>query len=187
VAASDALVDIAALLAMVAAVVSGVIAVLWMLRAREAAAEQAGVRSARPAWQVPVGLVAPGLNLVLPGSLLGELQHAALRLPATQPPRPGRLLVWWWVAWVIDTLLCWLTVLWGLRSGVQAMADGVVLHALVDIGAATVAVLTVAVVRRLSRLLAPIDPHAVHRLRVVGVSGAPDPPLRSVRLPTSVR
>jgi hypothetical protein len=187
VAVSDALVATIGVLAGVAAAVACLLAVLWTLRARGAAAEEAGVRPARPDWQVLAGVLVPGLNLVLPGSLLAELEHAALRLPARQRPRPSMLLVWWWAMWAANALLWVVAALWSLRSGVQAKADGVVLHALVDVSAAVVAALTAVLVRRLTNLLTPFDPHRLRRLVVVGVSGAPDPPLRSVRMPMSAR
>jgi hypothetical protein len=58
---------------------------------------------------------------------------------------------------------------------VQAQADGVLLTAVSDLAAAATAAVTAVVVSRLTGLLAPIDPAAVPRMRVVGVSGSPDP------------
>ena len=48
--------------------------------------------------------------------------------------------------------------LWSLRDGVQARADGVVLHAVLDLLAAVTAGVTARLVLRLSRLLAPAAP-----------------------------
>jgi hypothetical protein len=57
--------------------------------------------------------------------------------------------------WALGVVLGVLTLLWSLRTGAQARADGVVLHALVDLTAVATAVLTLKVTRRLTALLAP--------------------------------
>ena len=44
---------------------------------------------------------------------------------------------------------------WGLRTGVQARADGVLLHGVLDLVAAVTAGLTALLISRLTRLLAP--------------------------------
>jgi len=87
----------------------------------------------------------------------------------------------WWAAWVVGGLLFAATLASRFRGGVQAAADGVVLTALTDVAAAVVAVLTALTVRRLSTLLSPIDPERVRFLRVVSVTGAPEPTLRATR------
>jgi hypothetical protein len=51
-----------------------------------------------------------------------------------------------------------LVLLWSLRTGVQAKADGVVLHALLDLLAAVTAGVTAVLVTRLTRLLGPPRP-----------------------------
>lgn len=171
---SDTLVIGASLMAMIVAVVAVVLALWWLYVARGAAAEHAGHQPGRPDWQVLLWLVIPGLNLLVAGSMLAELEHAVLSRPAHERPRPGRLVLGWWAAWVVSGVLFAVTVLWNLRDGVQAMADGVVLHALTDLAAAVVAGLTAVVIRRVTVLLAPIDPENVRRLRVVKVIGAPE-------------
>jgi hypothetical protein len=82
---------------------------------------------------VVLGWLVPGLNLAVPGSVLAEIEHAAMRLPPDRRPRPSALLLAWWVAWVAGA--CWAVVvlLWSLRTGVQARADGVLLHAVLDL------------------------------------------------------
>jgi hypothetical protein len=179
--ASDALVITAAMLAIAFAVIAATLVVWWLMLARACAAEQAGYQPARPDWQVLVCLVIPGINLVVAGCVLAELEHAVLRRPVEQRPRPGRLVLWWWIAWVASGLLFAGTVLWRLRDGVQAQADGVLVTAAVDLAAVAVAVLTALVVRRLGTLLAPVDPARVRLMRVVTVEGAPPPPLRPGR------
>lgn len=158
VAASDALVSSAGLIAPVLTVLAGLLVVAWTARAMQAAADGAGVRPARSTRAVVLGWLVPGLNLTVPGSVLAEIEHAALGRPPGTRPCPSRLLLTWWVLWVGGVLLATLVALWSLRDGVQALADGVVLHALLDLLAATTAAVTAVVVARLTRLLAPVRP-----------------------------
>ncbi|WP_344872147.1 DUF4328 domain-containing protein [Allokutzneria multivorans] len=175
--ASDALVITAGVLAPVTALVAGTAAVLWLLRARQAAAEATGRAPARPDWQVLVGLL-PGPNLSIPGSTLTELEHAALGEPADRRPTPSRQLRVWWITWVGGLVLAAVTLLWSLRSGVQAQADGVVLRILTDSAAVAVAVLSVRVITSITALLSPMENAAAHRMLVVRVDGAPTPERR---------
>jgi hypothetical protein len=64
----------------------------------------------------------------------------------------------WWGLWVASVVLTAVVLLWSLRDGVQARADGVVLHAVLDLLAAVTAGVTARVVLRLTRLLAPAAP-----------------------------
>jgi uncharacterized protein DUF4328 len=157
------------------------LALWWLIQARGASADLGGQEPARPDWQVLVFLAIPGLNLVVPGSVLAELEHAVLRRPVADRPKPGRLIIWWWVTWALSGLLFTATLLWRFRSSVQAQADGVLLNAATYLSAAAVAVLTALVVRALTALLAPIDPATVRLMRVIKIDGAPDPPLRPGR------
>jgi Domain of unknown function (DUF4328) len=181
VATSDAVVTIGAVLALAFALLAAAVTVWWLQLARRAAAEAAEQTPSRRDWQVLVYLLVPGVNLAMAGVFLTELEHQVLRRPADQRPRPTRATTIWWVAWAVSGLLFATTVVWRFRSGVQAQADGVVLSALTDLAAATVAILTALTVRRLSTLLAPLDPGKLRRLRVLRVRGAPDPELRPVR------
>ena len=184
---SDGLVIAGAVFSITVALFALVLTLLWLSLARVVAADLAGRDPARPDWQVLLCLAIPGVNLVVAGSVLAELEHAVLRRPVYDRPRPSRLVTWWWVAWVAGGLLCAATVLWRLRSGVQAQADGVLWNVATYLVATVVAVLTVRVVRRLTTLLAPIDPAGVRLMRVIRVDGAPDPPLRPSRPAGSVR
>lgn len=176
--ASDALVLAFSLLAFVLALFAFAAVMWWLFVARSAAAEEAGQQPARPTWQVVAGILVPGLNLVLAGSILAELEHAALRRPVDARPRPSRLVLGWWALWVSNGLLLVLTVGWRTRDGVQAEADGVVLSALTDLSAAALAVVTALVVRRVTRLIAPIEAGLARPVRVVAVKGAPCPSRR---------
>ncbi|WP_216212690.1 DUF4328 domain-containing protein [Amycolatopsis aidingensis] len=174
---SDALVLAGSLLTFVMALFAMAAAVWWLFVARAAAAEEAGADPPRPAWQVVLGTLVPGPNLVLSGPIVAELEHAVLRRPATMRPRPSRLVLGWWAAFVANGLLLAVTVAVRFREGVQAQADGVLLNALLDLAAATLAVLTALLVRRLTLLLAPIDESVAgsRPWRVLKVTGAPDP------------
>ncbi|MFD1147811.1 DUF4328 domain-containing protein [Saccharothrix hoggarensis] len=178
---SDAMVVSSAVVMVVASGMAIVFTLLWLRRARNAAAAEAGYRPSRPDREVLIGLVVPGVNLVVPGSVLAELEHAALREPPTARPRPSRLLRWWWGLWVAAGVFTAFTIAWSFRSSVQAMADGVLFHAVSDLLGAAVAIVTAAVVRHITTLLLPVDATAIRRMRVVDVKHAPAPTLRPVR------
>lgn len=159
----------------------------WLVPARQAAAEVSGYESARPAGHVVLALLIPGVNLLVPGAVAAELEHAALRRPADERPSPSKLVRWWWATLCLSGALFAATLLWRLRDGVQALADGVLLTAATDVAAALFAAMTLVLVVRLSALLAPVDPASARLMRVVRVEGAPAPPLRTSRQPGSMR
>lgn len=176
VAASDALVLSAGTIAPILALVAGVLVVLWTVRATAAAAAGAGVVPSRRAREIVVGWVVPGVNLAVPGSVFAEIEHAALGRPAGTRPRPSRLVLGWWALWATGGVLAAVVLLWGLRAGVQARADGVVLHAVLDLLAAATAGATAVLLTRLTRLLAPARTDRREILVRVGgpASGRPD-------------
>jgi uncharacterized protein DUF4328 len=186
IAVSDALVNTGALLAAGLGVLALVLVLRWLLEIREVAATQAGVRLARPDWQVLVGVLVPGLNLFVAGSVLAELEHTALGDRAVLP-RPSRLVLAWWVTWVVSEVLAVTTALLNLRTGVQARADSVLWYAATDLVAVAVAVLTLLVVGALTGLVAPSAVRGPRRMRVVRVADAPRPPLRPARPAGSAR
>jgi hypothetical protein len=65
-----------------------------------------------------------------------------------------------------------LTLAWSRRTGVQAVADGVVLHAVLDLLSAVTAGTTAVVVARLTALLGPV--RAPRRQVVIAVKDAGD-------------
>ncbi|KAA2248891.1 DUF4328 domain-containing protein [Solihabitans fulvus] len=184
---SDALVVTASVVTVLAELLAILLVLLWLYRARQVAAAQAGYRSSRSDRETLIGLVVPGVNLVVAGAVLAELEHAALRRPAEARPRPSRLVRLWWAAWAAGGLVLAGTLLWGLRGDVQSMADGVLLHAVADLCAAGVAVLTALVVRRVSELLTAVEPEDTRLMLVVSVADAPEPPLRAFRYAGSPR
>lgn len=155
VAASDAFVASAGTVSVVVAAFAGVALIAWTVRAAAAGAHHAGVRMPRSAREIVVGWLVPGLNLVVPGLLLAEIEHMVLARPAGARPRPSQLLRAWWGLWVAGGLLAVIVLAWSWRDGVQAMADGVVLHAVLDLLAAAVAATSAMVVVRLTWLLEP--------------------------------
>jgi hypothetical protein len=187
VAVSDTLVVTAALLMTTFSLVPTGLGLCWLFVARLAAADEAGQDPPRSPRQVAIGMLVPGYNLVMAGSIVSELEHAVLRRPSDRRPAPSRLVLGWWAAWVINWLLAALVVWWRLRDGVQAQADSVVLIALGDLSAAALAVLTALAVRRMTELLAPVNERKLRPMRVLKVTGAPDPELRSARASGSPR
>jgi hypothetical protein len=177
VAASDALVGSAGTVAPILSVAAGGLLILWTVRASQAAADRAGVRASRSARAIVLGWLVPGLNLTVPGSVLSEIEHCVLGLPADRRPRPSRLLLTWWALWAGSVVLSAVVLLWSLRSGVQARADGVVQHAVLDVLAAVTAAVTARLVTRLTRLLAPARP----RRRELVLSVRPPPAARAAR------
>jgi hypothetical protein len=162
--------------AAVAAVVAGLATVLWTLRANRAAAEWAGVEPARSPRAVVLGWVVPGWNLVVPGSVLAEIEHAVLERPADERPRPSRLLLAWWVSWVVGGVLAAVAVVWLFLPGVQARADGVVLHAVVDLVATVSAALLARHITHITKLLGPFRTTRRQVLVSVGSPAAPAAP-----------
>jgi hypothetical protein len=179
--ASDALVSIGAILTLAFSVVALVVVLFWLQLARHAAADLADQRPPRADWQVLVYLLVPVVNLAMAGVVLTELEHQVLRRPAVERPSPSKPVKIWWAAWVAAGVLFAVTVVWRFRDTAQAHADGVILSALTDLAAAGVAILTALMIRRLSTLLAPINPETVRYMRVLRVEGAPEPPLREAK------
>jgi Domain of unknown function (DUF4328) len=167
VAASDALVTSAATVAPILTVLAGVLLVVWSVRASRAAGEFAGVVPARSTRAIVAGWLLPVVNLSVPGSVLAEIEHAALARPAGQRPQPSGQLRAWWVLWVANLAGVVVVALWSLRTSVQAQADGVVLHAVLDLLAAVTAAVTAVLVVRLTRLLTPS--RGTHREVLVAV------------------
>jgi hypothetical protein len=165
--ASDALVLSTGAVCLVVGLAAGVLLVTWSIRASHAAAERSGARPSRSDRSIVIGWLVPVVNLSVPGSVLAEIEHAALDRPVSERPRPSRLLLTWWVLWAGGVVLATITLLWGLRDGVQARADGVVLHAIVDLVAVATAVVTVRVVTLLTALLSPAPQSK--RMRLVKV------------------
>ncbi|WP_372667678.1 DUF4328 domain-containing protein [Amycolatopsis kentuckyensis] len=181
VAFSDGFVLTAGLLASILALLPAGLSLWWLLVARRAAADVSGDDPPRPVWQVLVGILVPVANLPMALSIAGELEHAVLGRPRDVRPKPSRQVLVWWGAWLLNWVLLGVTIAWRFRDDVQSMADSVVMVALTDLAAAFLAVMTALVVRRFSALLAPSDALAVRSMRVLKVTDAPEPELRTAR------
>jgi len=166
---SDALVVTGGVVSVLACALAGLVTLLWALRAYPAAAALAGVSPSRSQRSLLAGWLVPGLNLFVPGSTLSEIEHALLHRDPAERPRPSRLVLAWWVAWVVSVAMGGVTLLWSLGESTQALADGVVLHAVTDVAAAVVAVLTAVVVGTLTALLQPAVAGRSRRMIVVSV------------------
>lgn len=80
-------------------------------------------------------------------STRAAIETADVSEPVRRHRRPGRLVSWWWAAWVVNGLLAAVAVVRGLIPGsLQATADLVELHITLDLVGAGVAALTAAVV-----------------------------------------
>ncbi|WP_343063705.1 DUF4328 domain-containing protein [Haloechinothrix aidingensis] len=184
---SDALVVSASVLLFIVAVVTIAASYLWILRVRAAIAEQRGMDPPRSAWRIAAGLFVPGVNWVLAGPIVAELEHLASGYSATARPRPSRLVFAWWAAWVANGVLVTVTLLWRTRDGVQAQADSVLLTAITDLAALLLAALTVLLVRHVMSLLAPMAAEKLRGSWVAAVRDAPRPELRPRRTPWARR
>lgn len=179
VSASDALVLIVSLLTFLFGLGAIGVTVWWLLTARGAAQEGSGREPARGMWQTLVGIFVPLLNLVMAGSVLAELEHAAGDGSVLRRPRPSRLVAAWWGVWIGNELLLIVTIVRRFGGSMQAQADAVLLNAVLNASAAVLAILTAVVVHRVTRLLAPVDALRLHRMRAVAVHGAPRPSRRT--------
>jgi Domain of unknown function (DUF4328) len=184
---SDAVVVTAGIVSALSAACSVVFGVLWVVRARQVAAKVSGQVPARSTRKVVCGLLVPVLNLVMAGSVLAELEHAAGRRPVSSRPTPSRLLLWWWGAWALGQVLFVITLLMLLDTSVQGMANGIELHLAADLVAAFVTGAGAVLIGRITTQLEPVDLDSLHRLQVVKVIDAPEPPLRSSRASGSIR
>ncbi|HEX7662262.1 MAG TPA: DUF4328 domain-containing protein [Pseudonocardiaceae bacterium] len=181
---SDALVNTGAVLAMVTGLVALVLVVRWLLTARSAAARATGLRPARGDGQALAGVLIPGWNLVMAGSIAAELEHAAQGgsgggsgsggTDGSGRVRPSPPVLAWWMTFVLGELLAITTMIWGLWTGVAALAYGVLWHAATDLVAAAVAVLTGWLVASITRLLAPAGLASFPFWRVVRIDTATD-------------
>lgn len=140
---SDVSVFVAQASGMLVALLTAICAVFWLLRARRRAFERSGTVDPRSTWEIALGCALPVLNLVMPGVFLLEVVH--------RDPRAVLLIRLWWGTWVFGAVLICFNWLWRSRTGLQAMADGVLLSAFTAAVASGTALLTLMVLRRLER------------------------------------
>lgn len=116
--------------------------------------------------------------VVLAAPVVVETEHLAVGKDVDDRPRPSRLVLVWWAAWVGNAVCAAVTLWLRMRGGIQAEADAMVLTAVTNLSAAVLAVVTALLVRQLRSLLSPDVAQRHPRQRVVAVHDAPDPPLR---------
>lgn len=154
-AVSDRLLVLASWLALVAAMVTALLAVPAIVRAHRAAAATADRTVTRRPIDVWLRLLVPVWNSYGAGQILTEtealLAHRATRAGS---PRTSALIRWWWLVWLISSALTIVTLLRGLGGSGQAIADTVELHIAVDAVAALVTLLGGLVLLRFARLFA---------------------------------
>ena len=181
VSASDVLVAAAGLALVVAFLTAAVLSVRAVLRAYRFGADRAGrtpPRSTRgvllrllvPVWNVyGAGQVAAEIDTMLSHDSAGGERHVA---------RPHPLVLGWWVSWVLNAAVLLATVLRGWGESLQAIADTVELHIVLDLTAAITAALAAAMLTRFARL-------AVDRPPTLGSWTVRPPPPTRLRAPAS--
>jgi hypothetical protein len=152
---SDVVVTLFGLLTPVAALATGVMFLRWLVAGRGLAAGISGTRPWRSTRVLLLGCVLPPFTLTVPGATLTEIEHAAAGRDPAARPVPSRPVLTWWATWAVGVVLGVLTVVHGFWTSTQALANGVVLHAFVDVAAVVTAWATVRVVAHLTELLAP--------------------------------
>lgn len=168
----DVVIRLAAPWLLPAAIVAGLVVLASFVPSSRTAVAAAGT---------PLVLVTAVAAGVCTGPVVTELEHLALKRPAGSRPKPSRLVIAWWLLWVLNPVLALLTVRAQLADGLQAQADAVALGIGTNLAAAGLAVLSALLVRRISLLVSPSLSRIPRAFRVVSVRGAPDPPLRATR------
>lgn len=147
--ASDALVLFAEIASVVIGIAAAVASACWLVSRRRAMFERSGTRDPRSVRAIFVGSLVPVLSLVMPGVFLTELVDARGR---TDRDRLRVLVRVWWAAWVVNWALVLVASLWRLRDSLQAQANGVLFSAILALVAASVAFLTIHLMRRIDGL-----------------------------------
>jgi hypothetical protein len=137
---SDQVLDLISMLALVVALAAAYCCVEWLLAARRTAFARGGRSDARTRRWTLLGCLAPVVNLVVPGVLLTELADCI-------SPRMRVVVRIWWAGWAVSGVMSVVSLCWHTTDTVQARANGVVVNMVTDLVAATIAVLTLWVIR----------------------------------------
>ncbi|GGL25652.1 membrane protein [Nocardia jinanensis] len=138
---SDALVNTAALFALIMALVAAFATLGWLIEARRVTFAAAGGSDPRSPRMLALGCLIPVINLIWPGVFLTEV------VSGHADPRARTAVRIWWAAWVFGGMVTVAALYWRTADSLQAKADGVLFTAFTDVAAAGVAVLTLWVVR----------------------------------------
>jgi hypothetical protein len=152
---SDVFVAAAGAGAIAVAVAALVVAVVALTRTHPVAALRLQRAPSRSMSAVLARLLAPGWNLYGAGQIVTEIDRmlTAERADAHRPVRASRLTVGWWVSWIVSAVLMLIALARGLGGSLQAIADTVELHILVDLAGAVCAGLGALMLYRFVRLL----------------------------------
>ena len=153
--ASDRLVGLASLTAVVLGLATVVVVLPLLVRLHGLAAFRAGLEPARSSASVVARLVVPGWNVFGAGVVMGEVDGVLADPTSRSRPRLSWLVVASWVAWAVNSVLVLITLIKAFGTSEQAVADTVELHIFVDVSAASVALLAALVLRCFRRLLQP--------------------------------
>lgn len=125
-------------------------AAVAVTRTYPVAARRLGMAPARSSTAVLARLLVPGWNLYGAGQIVTEVDRMlrAKDAPADRPWRASRLTIGWWVSWVVSAALMLTALARGLGGSLQAIADTVELHILVDLAGAVTAGLGAAMLLR---------------------------------------
>lgn len=138
---SDALVNTAALFALIMALVAAVATLGWLIEVRRVVFGMEGRSDPRSPRMLALGCLIPVVNLIWPGVFLTEA------VSGHTDPRARTAVRIWWAAWVFGGLVTVAALYWRTAESLQAKADGVLFTAFTDAVAAGVAVATLWVVR----------------------------------------
>ena len=154
VATSDALVAALSVAVLAFALLTAAMAVTALIRTYRWAAMSAGRAPSRSAGGVAARLLVPGWNVYGAGEILVEIDTLLGPRDETRPrAAASRLVLAWWLSWIVNAGLVVVTLGRGLGGSLQAIADTVELHIAVDLSAAIVAGLGALVLRRFARLM----------------------------------
>ncbi len=152
--ASDILVAASGLALVVAAVAVVALTVPALIRTSRFAAARLGRTPARGTRGLLLRLLVPGWNVYGAGQVAAEIDAmlGASSAAPRDPSRPGRLVLWWWASWVVNAAVLATAVLRGWGDSLQAIADTVELHIVLDVTAAVTSALLAALLLRFALL-----------------------------------
>ncbi len=157
---SDALVAAGGVAVLAVAVLTAAIAVPALIRTHRWAAVTSGRAPSRSGAAVAARLLVPGWNVYGAGQIAVEIDTMLSPRDEARPrSAASRLVVVWWISWIVNAVLLLVTLGRGFGGSVQAIADTVELHVAVDLSAAVVAGLGALMLRRIARLASGPQPH----------------------------
>ena len=153
--ASDVFVAAAGAGALAVAIAALLVAAVALVRTHPVAALRLGATPSRSTSAVAARLLVPGWNLYGAGQIVTEIDRmlTAKHASPDRPVRAGVLTGCWWASWILSAVLVLMALARGLGGSLQAIADTVELHLVVDLAAAFTAGLGAAMLLRFAGLL----------------------------------